>query len=201
MGPVRKFQSTLPHGERQRGHRQKQPSGEFQSTLPHGERRQNQQEANKIERFNPRSRTGSDSIQNRNRRHYTWFQSTLPHGERPTSEVLKGVAMAFQSTLPHGERLNIRDGQFRPFFAFQSTLPHGERLAASLSEEGISPVSIHAPARGATTLYDPFCVFFSVSIHAPARGATRKEERGMQSMGGFNPRSRTGSDRGACYEQ
>ena len=56
----RQFQSTLPHGERQKTYLEVASDGEFQSTLPHGERR-----------------------------HYVLmckvvcqFQSTLPHGER-----------------------------------------------------------------------------------------------------------------------
>ena len=154
MGPVRKFQSTLPHGERQRGHRQKQPSGEFQSTLPHGERRQNQQEANKIERFNPRSRTGSDSLRRFPRKVSVQFQSTLPHGERLPSMTLFASFFQFQSTLPHGERPGRRNGECRAW-----------------------GVSIHAPARGATAVRAMNNDSESVSIHAPARGATAKSDK------------------------
>ena len=54
---------------------------------------------------------------------------------------------------------------------FQSTRPRGARLTHSSST---SPgfVSIHAPARGATTRPHTSCCTSSVSIHAPARGAT-----------------------------
>ena len=55
---------------------------------------------------------------------------------------------------------------------FQSTLPQGERQARLLSKIILSFISIHAPARGATTL--PFFsnIACGISIHAPARGAT-----------------------------
>ncbi len=55
---------------------------------------------------------------------------------------------------------------------FQSTLPHGERPTSLLKGMGFTQVSIHAPARGATTL---------CSHNLPPQKC-------------FNPRSRTGSD-------
>ena len=57
---------------------------------------------------------------------------------------------------------------------FQSTRPRGARLDCFVSARGQRPVSIHAPARGATPA--PLCTAscWIVSIHAPARGATRR---------------------------
>ncbi len=98
------------------------------------------------------------------------FQSTLPHGER--LEHMEGGAFypTFQSTLPHGERLAKRGNQWR-CNRFQSTLPHGERPqllqvrlpmpcfnprsrmgsdSPTLNTRQNLPVSIHAPAWGAT---------------------------------------------------
>ena len=98
----------------------------------------------------------------------------------------------FQSTLPRGERRNRKTGQ-RDKVKFQSTLPRGERPSMSALKYRLE-VSIHAPARGATTDSDQFygLDMFNprsragsdpkaqacwpqarVSIHAPARGATR----------------------------
>ena len=56
---------------------------------------------------------------------------------------------------------------------FQSTLPRGERRRARFPFLLSNPISIHAPARGATLLCFTGIVFQnSISIHAPARGAT-----------------------------
>ena len=55
------------------------------------------------------------------------FQSTLPRGERLTSCVYDDYIIKFQSTLPRGERP----------FNFANSSP-------------VAPISIHAPARGAT---------------------------------------------------
>ncbi len=58
-----------------------------------------------------------------------------------------------------------------------------------------SPISIHAPAKGATN-----CIFFLIhakiiSIHAPAKGATVIVRAGSGVTEDFNPRSREGSDK------
>ena len=85
-------------------------------------------------------------------------------------------------------------------FKFQSTLPHGERLA----DLGASPqplqISIHAPARGATTQETQQQPRTKISIHAPARGATEVFLPYLTNGSDFNPRSRTGSDlhRSSC---
>jgi len=58
-------------------------------------------------------------------------------------------------------------------------------------------VSIHAPARGATSTVrkPPFALL--VSIHAPARGATLLSAP-ILTLLGFNPRTRTGCDLRPC---
>ena len=143
-----KFQSTLPHGERQelfllrsvtscfnpRSHTGSDLSLYFIRTLS--------------QRFNPRSHTGSDLVPFYDAATVCQFQSTLPHGERPTAchalrlwrsfnprshtgsdrYIPRGLACPlFQSTLPHGERLSANDDS-TVISKFQSTLPHGERL-------------------------------------------------------------------------
>mgnify|MGYP006912635909 CR=1 FL=1 len=55
-------------------------------------------------------------------------------------------------------------------------------------------ISIHAPARGATDFSDFFKFFLRISIHAPARGATTLNFPPSESSAYFNPRSREGSD-------
>jgi len=80
------------------------------------------------------------------------------------------------------------------FVAFQSTLPHGERLPCGFHIPFRLPVSIHAPAWGATGLHALLRTGRRVSIHAPAWGATASRRNRRFESGGFNPRSRMGSD-------
>ena len=55
-------------------------------------------------------------------------------------------------------------------------------------------VSIHAPARGATYGQAQRSGLCCVSIHAPARGATRLDIEQRFACPGFNPRARAGRD-------
>ena len=55
-------------------------------------------------------------------------------------------------------------------------------------------VSIHAPARGATSQCRALSCCQSVSIHAPARGATRWPRCERRGNLRFNPRARAGRD-------
>ena len=57
---------------------------------------------------------------------------------------------------------------------FQSTPPRGGRLRAGFGKHADVDVSIHAPARGATSSVEVKFPSNIVSIHAPARGATVK---------------------------
>ena len=99
---------------------------------------------------------------------------------------------------------------------FQSTLPRGERRGKTRKKQIILPISIHAPARGATGHMESIKRMVEISIHAPARGATvfqmtfskvhiisiHAPARGATNLcrpdyilfSDFNPRSREGSD-------
>ena len=55
-------------------------------------------------------------------------------------------------------------------------------------------ISIHAPARGATSQGWIESLSRKISIHAPARGATQFFRIAIRSIDNFNPRSREGSD-------
>ena len=77
----------------------------------------------------------------------------------------------FQSTLPRGERRCLR-GYFIRVKLFQSTLPRGERRCSASDSGYRIPVSIHAPAWGATVTVTRIDDSVPVSIHAPAWGAT-----------------------------
>ena len=58
----------------------------------------------------------------------------------------------------------------------------------------VPPISIHAPARGATDVRPEYNFHLDISIHAPARGATESNEGLFYLLYNFNPRSREGSD-------
>ena len=77
---------------------------------------------------------------------------------------------------------------------FQFTLPRGERHRSLRRACIVQRVSIHAPARGATSATRASYSSLSVSIHAPARGATQRHIYSRHLRGGFNSRSREGSD-------
>jgi len=63
-----------------------------------------------------------------------------------------------------------------------------------------SLVSIHAPARGATTFLTRQDDRHLVSIHAPARGATSYLTGCQDWVGSFNPRTREGCDLGTAAD-
>ena len=141
----------------------------FQSTLPHGERPRNSSRWTYPDDFNPRSRMGSDDTALEMTLTTVLFQSTLPHGERraaargPAAREISIHAPAwgatwingqqvnhtgFQSTLPHGERpgrwsRRARNTDFNPC----SRMGSDHRITAQLHQH---PISIHAPAWGAT---------------------------------------------------
>ena len=125
---ARKFQSTLPRRERQNLHLIRLHQLKFQSTLPRRERRSscNSFIKNRLY-FNPRSREGSDGLENVIQRISQKFQSTLPRRERLSEIHLPIPSQKFQSTLPRRERLN-RSIRIRREYLFQSTLPRRERL-------------------------------------------------------------------------
>ena len=78
----------------------------FQFTLPRGERQTQKQDRQWTERFNSRSRGGSDR---RKKRMFddVEFQFTLPRGERRACEVRASRLRRFQFTLPRGERQDV----------------------------------------------------------------------------------------------
>ena len=155
----------------------------FQSTHPRGVRR---------DRFRWRDHSRRVSIHAPARgatervRAIGWgkkFQSTHPRGVRPRVLMRSTPDFLFQSTHPRGVRRprQPEDGSRDPF---QSTHPRGVRHGDWYSGNPPYGVSIHAPARGATTLVNKIIEHYKVSIHAPARGATAAIH-GVQQLGKF----------------
>ncbi len=168
--PAAQFQFTLPHGERPCLAHSRSKSPAFQFTLPHGER------------LWPLS-TPSTSVE---------FQFTLPHGERQDPARGPAIMATFQFTLPHGERrplpacrrgrtgFNSRsrmgsDRATRRGPAWGAGFNSRSRMGSDSTVDSTFfsiPVSIHAPAWGATCAPAHCQRLILVSIHAPAWGAT-----------------------------
>ena len=187
------FQSTLPQGERRRVDIFSARCKLFQSTLPQGERLHLHNFYQLPHYFNPRSRKGSDERRRNKDLVQMYISIHAPARGATLSPVLVRAKDIFQSTLPQGERrefLEVPEGGE----LFQSTLPQGERPRINHSNLCYMIISIHAPARGATTFLLRTRRYFIISIHAPARGATQLQELRQDLIDYFNPRSRKGSD-------
>ena len=213
----------------------------FQSTRPRGARRRGAAGAAGSKRFNPRAREGRDTPRLRGIAWWSAFQSTRPRGARRRSGRASGCLSQFQSTRPRGARQpeavrleeeqsfnpRAREGRDPPSacsvegcLEFQSTRPRGARRERLLACARSLEVSIHAPARGATTedstivencqCFNPraregrdHTVFLpydnppKVSIHAPARGATYT--RSFQRRGGAFQSTRPRGARRCLY--
>ncbi len=110
--------------------------------------------------FNPRARTGRDGICAGRPRARTCFNPRARTGRDFTQPIVSSHDTQFQSTRPHGARQEHQALGPPPL-----------------------PVSIHAPARGATVGSGALGIAGFVSIHAPARGATSATSRMGHSNG------------------
>ena len=77
---------------------------------------------------------------------------------------------------------------------FQSTHPHGVRRGLCPFKRCVNPISIHAPAWGATNIIATAIGVSKISIHAPAWGATFPLALHGVFYFYFNPRTRMGCD-------
>ena len=142
--------------------------------------------------FNPRSREGSDCSN---------CGAHLDHGisiHAPARGATDSLApddppyIAFQSTLPRGERLLELRRTFRPRH-FNPRSREGSDFSRTIlpaREAYFNPRS----REGSDLLPFLFSDRFWISIHAPARGATSVISCTGGFISDFNPRSREGSD-------
>ena len=121
--------------------------------------------------FNPRTRTGCDAGFRPNIQSITGFNPRTRTG----CDKLKNI-LCLSSCL------------------FQSTHPHGVRLASGFPPYFTNSVSIHAPARGATSLNSiPTKTTFGFNPRTRT-GCDQVYMVNVNSARGFNPRTRTGCD-------
>ena len=144
--------------------------------------------------FNPRTRTGCDSLTKRSCTSSASFQSTHPHGvRRPLRPAgCRGCALSIHAPARGATAATRASGP--DLDAFQSTHPHGVRRRFGEPAQETGELSIHAPARGATPGGSGSRRSRDLSIHAPARGATLPPISQPGQPGPFNPRTRTGCD-------
>ena len=123
------------------------------------------------------------------------FQSTLPRRER------RSCASISENDIANFNPRSREGSDFRTLFRllayviFQSTLPRRERRKSGSQCCYGTEISIHAPAKGATTWEYRTTQKLRISIHAPAKGATYTNAYYNCRRWYFNPRSREGSDK------
>ena len=121
------------------------------------------------------------------------FQSTRPRGARPASVAARAAIEGFNPRAREGRDHRHRTpdlyiGRFNP------RAREGRDSECNTAYPDLSPVSIHAPARGATLCGAFQFAILAVSIHAPARGATSRYFCPETHFFCFNPRAREGRD-------
>jgi len=170
-GRRRLFQSTRPQGARPVGRRrQTPPARRFNPRARKGRDLCLRSVCLRCPCFNPRARKGRDGA----------FTTRSAPIARFNPRARKGRDPRCRTGHPRTAGFNPRARKGRDVMDF---LPHWDQ-----------PVSIHAPARGATELLLGLLRQLHVSIHAPARGATNEGYLDDLREAGFNPRARKGRD-------
>ena len=120
--------------------------------------------------FNPRSREGSDGPSDVTLLTVPVFQSTLPRGERHLPQTRCPENVYFNPRSREGSDEDVTT----KVDSLEISIHAPARGATSTYQHThySTRISIHAPARGATDFSDFFKFFLRISIHAPARGAT-----------------------------
>ena len=145
----------------------------FQSTLPRRERRRLCRKSRRgNQNFNPRSREGSDR----------WIIFDYPRAlwisiHAPAKGATDGTEFDWVYKQDFNPRSREGSDKSKHFLQgkitkFQSTLPRRERPCLQYPYCTYTPISIHAPAKGATLATIGANAENPISIHAPAKGAT-----------------------------
>ena len=142
----------------------------FQSTLPHGERPQIGSSGNGAQIVSIHAPTRGATVCYTDGSCDNLFQSTLPHGERQTDSGNDGDMLCFNPRSHTGS-----DYHLRQCCGGYGVSIHAPTRGATVEVEHVIKrhvVSIHAPTRGATQYQVDRLNVSIVSIHAPTRGAT-----------------------------
>ena len=145
------------------------------------------------EYFNPRSREGSDACPAFPLFHALIFQSTLPRRERRSNHARRSSRRYFNPRSREGS--DGSNSVMRPYHGhFNPRSREGSDSTVYKQSLPTSRISIHAPAKGATTvaIYRPFG---SGNFNPRSReGSDHSRKTGKVPEPDFNPRSREGSD-------
>ena len=147
-----------------------------------------------VSNFNPRSREGSDAPCSSDRQSAFLFQSTLPRRERRRASCPSPRRSRYfnprsrEGSDAAGLHTAAPVRHFNPRSREGSDVPQDLHLLSALC------ISIHAPAKGATSVQRSYGQGCGISIHAPAKGATASVAHTHRRRDDFNPRSREGSD-------
>ena len=121
--------------------------------------------------FNPRARVGRDLILLLRLMLTSRFNPRARVGRDPDMLESQNVCACFNPRARVGRDV-CNFGHKVDSLLFQSTRPRGARLFMDTEFVDGLPVSIHAPAWGATNINRRIDYVLQVSIHAPAWGAT-----------------------------
>ena len=127
------------------------------------------------------------------------FQSTLPRRERPVYHSVEGSFSLFQSTLPRRERPSCSSSRSLTIRHFNPRSREGSDLISFAQSDAVTPISIHAPAKGATVRLQAFFGFFCHFNPRSREGSDCIITAIQTSTINFNPRSREGSDKEQSY--
>ena len=145
------FQSTRPRGARHPSRHPISLAIWFQSTRPRGARLLVCFASTFQSCFNPRAREGRDGMVAMPRGGQPGrFNPRAREGRDSCNSLNDSTSCLFQSTRPRGARQQV-GRVIVGNVAFQSTRPRGARPYMDSRGVGHVGVSIHAPARGATT--------------------------------------------------
>ncbi len=169
-GPV--FRSTPPRRGQLLASRRASWTCLFRSTPPRRGQPSSNPTAPRWRRFDPRPRAGGNTAFDEWHLSPPRFRSTPPRRGQHLDADLTVRAERFRSTPPRrGQRPPLRGVGGGPV-GFDPRPRAGGNRHAHRARTAAAPVSIHAPAQGATRRSRTPGRNGTVSIHAPAQGAT-----------------------------
>ena len=100
------------------------------------------------------------------------FQSTLPRRERPLLSLMFGYGTKFQSTLPRRERLGTRPKKYYRHHYFNPRSREGSDWLVLQTSSEIDDFNPRSREGSDPAVFLVVSEHVPISIHAPAKGAT-----------------------------